>query len=357
MERLVQTQWGRFWRLSWPALPGLLLVTGCSRVPPGVKFEVLADGSPPVVWPQAPEPTRIRYLASFAEPADIGVRRSFLRKVIDVLFGGSQGPRLGRPYGLAVDGSGRIYVADPDQSGIHLFDPGQGRHKFVNKSEGQRFRSPIGVATDGQGGIFVSDSDLGMIFALDEDWKERFRIEQDLERPTGLAFHQTHELLYVVDTHAHTVRVYHRDGQPAFSFGHRGTGDGELNFPTAITIGSDGNIYLSDSMNFRVQVFTPDGQFLSGFGRHGDAVGDLARPKGIATDSMGHIYVVEGLFDVVNIYNQEGRLLLTFGGGGRGPGQFWLATGLAIDSQNRIYVADSFNRRVQVFQYLPGPTP
>ena len=110
-------------------------------------------------------------------------------------------------------------------------------------------------------------------------------------------------------------------------------------------------------MNFRVQVFTPDGQFLSGFGRHGDAVGDLARPKGIATDSMGHIYVVEGLFDVVNIYNQEGRLLLTFGGGGRGPGQFWLATGLAIDSQNRIYVADSFNRRVQVFQYLPGPTP
>ncbi|MGH7275360.1 MAG: hypothetical protein ACREIQ_13055 [Nitrospiria bacterium] len=33
-------------------------------------------------------------------------------------------------------------------------------------------------------------------------------------------------------------------------------------------------------------------------------------------------------------------------------GNFWLPTGIFGDSQNRIYVADTYNHRVQVFEYL-----
>jgi hypothetical protein len=45
-------------------------------------------------------------------------------------------------------------------------------------------------------------------------------------------------------------------------------------------------------------------------------------------------------------------LLMAWGEEGRGPGQFYLPGGLFIDEQDRIWVADTYNRRVQVFQYL-----
>jgi DNA-binding beta-propeller fold protein YncE len=45
-------------------------------------------------------------------------------------------------------------------------------------------------------------------------------------------------------------------------------------------------------------------------------------------------------------------LLLYFGALGGGPGQFNLPAGLYVDAEDRLYVADSFNRRVQIFQYL-----
>ena len=42
----------------------------------------------------------------------------------------------------------------------------------------------------------------------------------------------------------------------------------------------------------------------------------------------------------------------TQGEEGSGPGEFWLPSGIFIDTQDRIWVCDSYNRRLQVFQYL-----
>jgi len=44
--------------------------------------------------------------------------------------------------------------------------------------------------------------------------------------------------------------------------------------------------------------------------------------------------------------------LMSFGDEGHGPGQFWLPAGIFVDGRDRIWVADSYNRRVQVFDYL-----
>ena len=43
---------------------------------------------------------------------------------------------------------------------------------------------------------------------------------------------------------------------------------------------------------------------------------------------------------------------MAVGGEGTDAGQFYLPAGVTIDQQDRIWVADSYNRRVQVFQYL-----
>jgi hypothetical protein len=67
--------------------------------------------------------------------------------------------------------------------------------------------------------------------------------------------------------------------------------------------------------------------------------------------------VVDALFDTVQIFDEEGVLLLQFGDRGTAPGEFWLPEGAFISKQDRIYVADSFNGRIQVFEFLGGSQP
>ena len=69
-------------------------------------------------------------------------------------------------------------------------------------------------------------------------------------------------------------------------------------------------------------------------------------------DSEGHIYVVDAAFNNFQIFDEEGKLLLWVGNPGSRPGEFYLPSGMYIDREDRIYVTDTFNRRVQVFQYL-----
>ena len=64
--------------------------------------------------------------------------------------------------------------------------------------------------------------------------------------------------------------------------------------------------------------------------------------------------VEEGLRQAdVQIFDNKGRFLLAFGNAGNEAGEFWLPAGLFI-AEDRIYVADSYNKRVQVFQFLGG---
>ena len=73
-------------------------------------------------------------------------------------------------------------------------------------------------------------------------------------------------------------------------------------------------------------------------------------------DSEGHLYVVEGLSGLVQVFDRQGQLLYYFGQKGSGFGEFQLPTGLFIDSKDRVFVVDSYNRRVQVFQYFAQQT-
>ena len=62
--------------------------------------------------------------------------------------------------------------------------------------------------------------------------------------------------------------------------------------------------------------------------------------------------MADAAFDNIQIFDRAGHFLLAFGGLGAQPGEFWLPAGVAIDRDDRIYVADSYNRRVQIFQYV-----
>jgi sugar lactone lactonase YvrE len=70
----------------------------------------------------------------------------------------------------------------------------------------------------------------------------------------------------------------------------------------------------------------------------------------VGIDSENHIYVVDSELGLVQVFDRRGRLLYRFGNG-TNFGRFLLPAGLCIDRHDRVYLVDSYNRRVQVFQY------
>lgn len=331
----------------------VLLAAGCSPV--AVPRPDLAD-TQPIVWPEAPEPPRIRFVRSLTRPEDLGIRKSVLQRLADLVFGASE-VKLVRPMGVVAVGP-VLFVADPGAQAVHRFDPSDGRHDLIRAADGSALPSPIGLARDTDGTVYVTDSARRAVYAIAPGAKTATAValRAKLAQPTGIALDAASGRLFVADTSAHQVKVFARDGRLLATFGRRGAGDGEFNYPTLIWRSAQGRLYVTDSLNFRVQIFDDDGNYVGKFGRPGDGTGDLARHKGVATDSFGHVYVVDALLPALQVFTDDGRLLLSIGGMGRAPGEFWLPAGIFIGDENTIYVADSYNRRVQIFRYVGGPT-
>lgn len=325
----------------------LLLVFSSSCTP--VEERVMDLGrQEPLVWPQPPEEPRIKFLYAFRDPKDLGFPTPFFKRLWGLIVG-EEDQGMIRPYAVAVKDK-LIAVADPGARALHLFDTERRKYKRITTVAKDSLLSPVGVAIAGDR-IYLSDSASRKVFALDTKGRHLFTI-QDLARPTGLAFGKNKMRLYVADTLRHRIDAFDRQGRRLFSFGKRGEGKGELNYPTHLFLRGD-TLYVNDTMNFRFQSFDLEGTSLSSFGRHGDGSGDFAQPKGVGVDGEGNVYVVDALFDRVQIFDARGRFLLAFGRQGGRAGEFWLPSGLFI-ARDRIYVADSYNRRVQVFQFLGG---
>ena len=308
----------------------------------------IEDQQPPdIVWPAPPQPPRIKYLYQFSKPSDLEINESFFSRLWGWISGRSLSTGMVRPYSIATKDQ-LIAVADPGSKSVHVFNTSTSEYIRIRKADDDYFASPVGVAI-GANQIYISDSKLGKVFIFTTEG-EPVKTIQDLKRPTGLSFNHDNKRLYVSDTLEHKIVIYNSEGQKQFSFGQREKDKGDFNFPSHLVLDKD-RLYVNDTMNFRIQTFDLDGKYITGFGKHGDASGYFSQPKGVGVDSKGHIYVVDAIFHRVQIFDQTGRYLMDFGNQGHNAGEFWLPSGLFID-QDKIYVADSYNRRVQVFQYV-----
>jgi DNA-binding beta-propeller fold protein YncE len=321
------------------------LMAGCaSSSNPAVPEKASVD----IFWPPPPATARIQYLYSFHEPMDLGIKPSLGRRFLDILAGEEKAGMI-RPYAVSVHEQ-KILVADPGGHAVHLFDVARRKHMAILGTGDEPLVSPVGVALS-ESRVYVADSAMGKLFLFDHKGV-LIKSISNLQRPTGLAYDHAANRLYVAETLAHRVVVFDADGNRLFGFGQRGTGGGEFNYPSHLSISSD-ELLINDNMNFQIKIFSLDGKKRSVFGDHGDSSGQFSQPKGVAADSQGNIYVAGATIDRVQIFSAEGEFLLAFGGEGNGPGKFLMPAGITID-KDRIYVADSYNSRVQVFQFLGG---
>lgn len=339
--------------VRWLAiLAQLSILAGCT-----VQSQQVEANVSDLAWPPAPEVPRIRFLYEFTEPQDTGIRVGWMRRFIGAIRG-KQESRIQKPYGLTVDGDGRLYVIDNRYQAVHVFDPAENRYRRFPDKRTDEFINPVGIALGSEGRIYVSDSVTGVVHVFAKQGREYRRSigAGQLQRPTGLAVNRGTAELLVLDTVASVLFVYdeNRLELKRVVGASSGLSEGEMLFhaPTNIAIAEGGRVYVSDSLNFRVQILNSGLELIGSFGSPGNVPGSFSRPKGLATDSDGHVYVIDALFDNVQVFDEKGGLMLAFGGPGNVPGKFWLPNAIHIDSNDRIYVSDSYNKRVQVFQYL-----
>ena len=72
--------------------------------------------------------------------------------------------------------------------------------------------------------------------------------------PSGIAVSSNGEIA-VVDKLNGRVFMYSKDGKFLRDFGHRDSGNGELNGPCGAAFIADGELLIGDELNHRVQVF------------------------------------------------------------------------------------------------------
>lgn len=121
----------------------------------------------------------------------------------------------------------------------------------------------------------------------------------------------------------------------------------------AIEMGIDGQIYLLSEAMGRIYVYDRSERFLFKFGEKGGEPGKLSRPRGIAVDDhRRQIYVIDYQRHSMSVYAKNGKYLFEVGGLGGGRGWFYYPSDVVVDGRGRVIVADTFNHRLQVFEFV-----
>ncbi len=306
-----------------------------------------------LTWPSPPDTARVAYVRSVRGSQEFP--KGFFNTVYETLIGSDAGSlNLAKPFSVASDPAGNIYVSDTQLGRVVVFDYSMRKIRFIGDSEPARVVSPMGLAVH-DSVVFVADNLLKKVFSYSVSGRVLMTYDAGFSNPVACSYDGSTRQLFVADAKLHQIIVLDDHGRELKRFGSDGEDEHRLYVPTGVVVSGD-TLYVVDSMHFRVVLYTLDGKFISSFGSVGTAPGTFSRPKGIARTPDGKLVVTDAAFGNVQLFDGAGQVYMFFGSNGTGPGQFQLASGIWADARGFIYVVDQLNGRVQVFRYLEGGT-
>ena len=270
-------------------------------------------------------------------------------------FAGDNGPAtaasLYSPWGIAVDGSGNVFIADSanncirevnHSTGVITTVAGNGTAGYSGDNgpaTGASLDDPYGVATDATGHLYISD--------------------------------HLNNRIRCVNLSTHIITTVAGNGTGGFG------GDGGqataalLGSPSGIALDASGNLFIADQWNRRIRevnlstgiISTVAGNGDSGYsGDNGPATAASFCPWGIAVDTSGHLFIADYSHNRIREVDLATGIITTVVGDGvgaysgdNGPAataEINDPLDVAVDSQGNLFIADSQNNRVR--EVTPG---
>jgi sugar lactone lactonase YvrE len=262
-------------------------------------------------------------------------------------YSGDGGPagsaELNSPYGVSVDASANVYIADTGNSVIRRVDStgkittiaGNGIKAYGGDggpATSAALFSPYRAVADRAGNVYIADFYNNRIRKVDTSGT----------------------ITTVVGT---GTQGYNGDGIPATT--------AQLNNPAAVALDGGGNLYIADTWNHRIRKIDTSGTIntIAGTGFPG-VLGDggaatlaqVNQPEGVGVDSSGNVYIADygnskirkiDTSGIINTIAGTGSIGYSGDGGPATAASLNLPTGVAVDRAGNVYIADNQNSRVR----------
>ncbi len=335
--------------------------------------------------------------------------------------GGVSADSLSTPKGAAVDGAGRLYVADYGNNRVLEYDNprasrtanrvfGQGGNFTTNAATPgvateDSLNRPAGVALDSAGRLYIADANNNRVLEYDSPLTSQTANRvfgqggnftttgagptsaSSLNMPFDVAVDGSGRL-YVAEyggnraveydsplTSQTANRVFGQAGNfTTITANNGGISATSLYAPSGLEVDAGGRLYIADTWNNRAleydnpltsqtanRVFGQGGSYSTNTSNNGGiSANSLAFPYGVAIDGSGRLYIADGNNRVLEydapltglqtadrVFGQGGSFSSnTPNNGGVSASSLWNPIGVTTDSAGSLVVGDYFNNRV-----------
>lgn len=285
---------------------------------------------------------------------------TFISKVGTPGTGSSQ---FSGPWGLAVDGSGNVYVADGPNNRVQKFNSSGVYQQTFGSGYGNgngQLNNPIDVAVDGSGNVYVADQAFvspgnGRVQKFNSAGVYQAKTTSGLGsviggQIRGVALDGAGNL-FVADSSTSRIRKY----TTALGAETANFGSGTLSFPTGVACDSSNQVWVADATTARFYKYSSAATpvLVSTYGTTGSGDGQFQHPAGLAIDSSNNVYVSDYSRNDIQKFNSSGVYQTRFGSFGAGDGQFNYPS-LIEAKGTTLWVPDLNNNRIQQFSVASG---
>ena len=321
---------------------------------------------------------------------------------------------LNSPHGVAMDCAGNLFLADyynnvirrVDTNGMITTVAGNSANGYSYAGDGGAATNaslylPSGVAVDGSGNLFIADSYNNVIrkvgtngiittvagnhgLAPGYTGDGRIATDASLNDPSGVAVDGAGNLL-IADTGNQVIRKVGTNGIIRTVAGNNGlapgyTGDGgaatnaSLSYPAGVAVDGAGNLFIADTDDQVIRRVGANGMITTVAGNNGLGAGysgdggaatnaSLNYPSGVALDGAGNLFIADTGDQVIRKVGTNGMIMTVAGTNSLGAGyagdggaatlaSLNLPWGVVVDGAGNFYIADAGNNVIREVTFV-----